>query len=295
MLATAALLLGCERRAPTPAASSDQPRIVALSPALTQIARDLDADRFLVGRHAFDAWADPKLPVCGDQAGLDYESLLATRPTHVLTQWGQRDPPPRLAQLARDQGWTVEDFRLLALDDIPLAARSLHAIAFPGQRFEDHPLAARLAAAFAPRPGLDARRAGRVLMLYAGTAVPPALGPGSWHHQLLIRLGGLPALTEGSAFQTLDAEDLARLAPDAIVLIAPRGPGQPPAAQPRSRDDARRLLGRFADLNPPALTTPDADGHPRLGVLDDPLAAVPGSNMATLADQLAELLAQWSR
>jgi ABC-type hemin transport system substrate-binding protein len=309
VLALAGWGWGCERRsggtnastttgaAASTGTTSGEVRIVALSPALTRIARDLGAADKLVGRHAFDAWADPALPICGDQAGLDYETLIRVRPTHVLTQWGQREMPARLAELARERGWVIEDFRLLTLEDIPATAAALHEIVHAGhgeQRggFDGTDLARRLQEAFAPRAGLEAARAGRVLMLYAGPT-PAALGPGSWHHQLLERLGGVPAVTTGKPFQTLDVEDLARLKPDAIVVVSPRGAGadEPRAPAVRTRAEARAVLGRLADLDVPALRVEPV----RVVILDDPLAAVPGTNLAELADELAEALGRWGR
>src|SRR5688572_2242849 len=96
VLALAGLgVCACDRSAPAPGpATADRagpPRVVALSPGLAVTMRDLGLGDLLAGRHGFDAWSDPALPVCGDQSGLDYERLLAVRPTHILVQWGQRD------------------------------------------------------------------------------------------------------------------------------------------------------------------------------------------------------------
>ena len=295
------VLAGCDRaenrRVREPAAGV---RIVALSPALTRIARDLGAADRLVGRHAFDAWADPALPVCGDQSGLDYEALLAARPTHVLTQWGQRDLPARLAELARERGWVVEDFRLLTLEDLFTAGEGVQRVLDPAVAFRDTAAGRRLAASLERRAGVDAERLGPVLLLYGG--VPPAaLGPGSWHAQVLERLGARAAVSSGGAYQTLDAEDLAALRPGAIIVIAPRGDrgdGGAPASSPApitSRAAAVQLLGRLGGLDVPALRPLEQGRAARVAVIDDPMAAVPGTNLADVAEAMARVLEAWSR
>lgn len=281
-------LTACERAKPagsstaTGAGGAPGPRIVALSPAIAVIIRDLGQGSKLVGRHGFDTFSDPALPVCGDQAGLDYEALLRVRPTHVLTQWGRRDRPERLATLAREHGWTLRDFPMLSLAEVEEAAATLAAdLAVPA------PPAIRLQEQ-GRRP--DRAAIGRVLMLYGGEP-PAALGPGSFHHELLVDLGATPAVREGAAFITLDAEDVLRLAPDAIIIIAPRDPNAetnvPPPPGAENADAAVAALRGLAKLDLPALRTR------RVAIIDDPLSATPGTNLRTLRATLAEIVDGW--
>lgn len=263
-------------------------RLVALSPALGVMARDLGLGGFLVGRHAFDVWSDPALPSCGDQAGLDYEALIRARPSHVLVQWGQRELPARLNELAESQGWLVRDVPLLKLDDIPRAAEALWTLAGGRGAFAETPVSRRLSGAFAKRAGIRPERVGPVLLLYSAQP-PTVLGPGSWHHQLLERLGGEPAVKSGGPYMTMDFEDVQRLAPGAIVLIAPRPAGTP--AGERTPAALRTRLGRLAGIDAPAVK----GDRWRVALIDDPLAAVPGTNLADLADELAKILEDWSR
>src|SRR5689334_23210000 len=79
---------------PNEPAPSSSPRVVALSPAVARTMRDLGLGKYLVGRHGFDQWSAQSLPVCGDQNGIDYETLVRARPTQVFLQVA--DVPDRL-------------------------------------------------------------------------------------------------------------------------------------------------------------------------------------------------------
>lgn len=296
------------------------PRIVALSPAIALILRDLGLGHALVGRHGFDQFSDPALPICGDQTGIDYEALLRVQPTHVLIQWGQRELPPRLTELAAKHGWQIRHVHLLTLDDIRAAAASMarEFIAQPappntGDSWESHPLADQMNVAWAPRlnadgtPRIDPHRVGRVLMLYSINP-PTVLGPGSFHDQLAERLGVHRAVMPGdhaaAPFMRLDAESVLKLAPDAIIVVAPRDPATGTALAIRGGSTTSDLLvgaaavpvlGRLGQLDLPALRHASSTGaQPRVAIVDDPLAAIPGSNMVRLADTLADIFARWS-
>lgn len=285
VLVQAVGLLACGR---SPAsAEPGPPRVVVLSPAAGVTLRDLGMAHLAVGRHGFDIALDHSLPVCGDQSGIDYEALIRARPTHVIIQWGARDHPPRLADLARRHGWRLIDHNPLALDDIIAHADRLYD--------EFRPATPPTTGAMVdppPRPSVWIPRriealgrtpfADRVLLL-AALDPPAALGPGSCHHDVLVRLGGTPALATGAPYQTLDAEDVRRLAPDLIVLILPRTPGSP-APQPPTFEQLRRRLGRLGTLDLPALD------RQRLFLLDDPEFLTPSTAIVRFAEELARAL-----
>ena len=169
----------------------------------------------------------PLLPACLDEPQLRIAQFTAklaknTKKIRVVgatpqlmhaLQWGQRERPARLTQLAATNRWSVHDYPLLALADVDDAAAEMAALWG--------------VATLPPIRGLEAGKrpdraaVGRVLLLY-GIDPPSALGPGSFHHELLVDLGATPALTEGRAFMTLDAEDVLRLAPDAVMIFNPR-------------------------------------------------------------------------
>jgi len=281
-------------------------RIVALSPAIAVMLRDLGLESEIVGRHGFDMALDPALPVAGDQGGVDYEVVLSLEPTHVYSQFGALGVPERLTRLAEERGWALEDLTLDTLDGIARTMDDLHLdlIGFeergfeefdPSMQFDRTTLPSeRLARAWRDR-GPAVRDAGRVLMI-AAVEPPGVLGPGSFHHEMLVRIGGTPAVTAGGPWQELDAEDVLRLAPDAIVIIATDGATDAgPSGDARFVEPApprwgaiEARLGALAGLPIPAVR------DRRVALIDDRLALLPSSSLAGVADELAGHLEGWS-
>lgn len=315
LAASAARLIGCGESTATDATApprttgvtgatsnpAGEHRIVALSPAMAVTLRDLGFGDRIVGRHGYDLALDPAIPVCGDQAGIDYESLIRVRPTHVIVQWGARDLPPRLNELARSHGWIVLNYDLLTLHDVRTSAVELHdVLAGPESEHAGHqattptaraaaeppPLLARLESAFRRR-GTGFPGAGRVLLLVSASPIA-VVGPGSFHHQVLESIGGIPAVTRGGPYQELDVEDVMRLAPDAVVLIRPRGREASSATGTVAPDRQGPLLGTLSGRPIPAVTAG------RIALIDDPLCLLPGSSLADFADDLAAILVQWN-
>lgn len=285
------LLASCGRSTPPPA-SPGTLRIAALSPAVAIIVRDLGHEREIVARHAFDMVLTPAIPVAGDQADLNYEALLSVAPTHVITQWGSRQLPDHLTSLASEYGWKLHETTLLTVADLRREVRDIDAALNPNASEPSRECAAllrRLDEVLRPRD--SAPRAGRVLLL-AGIDPPGALGPGSWHHEVLVSIGAAPAFDEGSPWITLDHERLTTLAPDAIVLLKPRTPGTPPprggVEAPLVGADVSGHLGRLGLLDLPAIR------NSRLAMIDDPLALTPGTNLIALAEQLGAVLDAWA-
>lgn len=275
-----AALAACSRPPTPPGAPPAGPRVVALGPALTIMLRDLNAEHTLVARHAFDTRL-PSLPAVGDQSGIDYEALLRLKPTHVVLQWGRRDLPQRLIDLARSTPFELRELPLLTLADADAAAEYLES-AIASSTGSTPPAPLRISAS------IDALRAdraslGRVLVLYT-TAPPAALGPGSYHHEIVKRLGASPAITEGSPYMTLDAEDVLRLAPDAILLIQPRDRAAPGPNVVTDAAALHKALGPLADLDIPAIK------RARVALFTDPDALIPGSNLIPLARDIAAAL-----
>lgn len=301
-----------------PREEAPHPRIAALAPGIAQMVRDMGCGHLIVGRHGSDDWSDQSIPVCNDQQSIDYEHLIAANPTHVFLQWGERKLPERLESLARERGWMLRNVPLLTLDDVGHAVYSIHG-AFstmeldalssedpglssprePGERrnrtvgraIEQAPfsLSQQLERSFAPDVSLAG--IGRVLLLYQGAgegggARPAALGPGSYSHDILLRIGGRSATPKGKQFMELDAEDIARLSPDAIVIVRPRKAGTSAAAP--TPDDLVRSLGAVARLDVPAIKSG------RIALIDDTMALVPGTNLTEFADRLRAILKGWA-
>ena len=270
-VATCILAAGCGRTEPEPPSPVGEPRVVVLSPAVASVLRDLGLEDRIVGRHAFDSWLPAAIPPCGDQAGIDYETLLTLRPTHVLTQWGSRELPPRLAELAGTRGWMLSDHPMLSLDDIRRCVDAMGEAFLPGDT--DGRVASlkrRMDDAWSPRAGLPA---GRVLLL-ASLGPPAAFGPGSCHQQVVEAIGATPAITTGGAFVTLDHEDVRRLAPDIFIVLLPgAGDASGPSVVPLE------AAAKGAPLLP-GMTAANTR------VIVDPECQIPGMAMIRLADQL---------
>jgi ABC-type Fe3+-hydroxamate transport system substrate-binding protein len=248
----------------------------------------------IVGKHGFDLAADPSAIVCGDQGGIDYEALLRVRPTHILIQKGAEELPERLKTLANENGWQVFVYPLLTLSEIQAAAVSLHTL-FP-------PTPSTLPEG-APTPESEQRReillafdhlldrytgrfsgAGRILLLES-IAPPAGPGPGSFHQQILERLGGTPAITTGKPYITMDAEDVLRLAPDGIIIFAPRKPGTP--AEDPGPEELLTRLGRLGTLDIPAVK------NRRIALIDEPFALTPSTALIEVGQRIEQILTRW--
>ncbi len=248
--------------------------------------RDMGLSDRIVGRHAYDSSTSRDIPPVGDEGGVDQEAILRAQPNLVFIQRSAHGPPEFLSRCGDEGRFTLAVVPLLSLDDIPRAVREIdRRVALLEQRAPsiDDPnsavaaLVAKMNLAFAPHPERY-QRAGRVLLL-ASINPPAAFGPGSWHHDLLLRAGATPAITEGAPYIAIDTEDLLRINPDAIILIE---------AQPPDPTPVRTRLGALAELDVPALK------NGRIAAIDDPNVMTPSAAMIDFADRLDQLLAKWS-
>lgn len=280
MLCAFAGVVACTRT-PEEAPQDGSARIVALSPAIGIILRDMGLAERVVGRHAFDQFLPRQIPPCGDQSGIDMERLIACRPTHVFTQWGSRDLPGDLLAQSKHRNWVVANIEILSLADIARAVKTIDRLMHPGDTQELSPRAAalvdQLAASLEPDED-PPHNAGKVLLL-ASTKPLAALGPGSCHHETLLALGATPAMAQGAPYINLDAEDLLRLDPDSIVLVLPR-----PEGAMRYRIEPAMMLpaAGLAGLR--------AVERGRVELIDHPEALIPSTSMIHFATDLRAAL-----
>lgn len=277
LLLVALASLGCRDSGVPPATGDDAPRIASMSPAISIMLHDLGLADRIVGRHGSDNWVDASVPVVGDQSGLDYETLARAKPTHVLMQESAGGTPALLEELANERGWTVLTLPLLQLDEISGAVEAL-ASAFseqPGVPDRADALLARMRSAWAARPDLAAG-AGRTLCVYWVSPISVA-GPGSFHHDLLLRMG-IDALPEsGGAYITLDREDLKRLNPDSILILSPDV----------SEDELAGAIASWRSLGVVAVE------EGRVAVLNDWRFLTPSTAMIDFADRIAAVINGW--
>ncbi len=305
VLTVAWMLAACDRtslhpvRVTTGPGDNPSDRIVVLAPALGVILLDLGLEDRIVGKHAWDMALGVSIPAVGTHDDPDLESILRLNPTHVIVQDMEARIPESLRRMAAEQGWQLWGFPLLTLDDIAVTTDELYLRLIgepepdptaidPTERLGRERPSARMADAWSDR-GAPARAAGRVLLL-AGVDPAGAMGPGSFHHQLIERLGATPAITSGGPWQVLDHEDILRLAPDAIVLFRP-APMDHHAVGERIRPTAAEALAALRGIG--SLDIP-AVRSGRVAIIDHPLGLLPASSLAEVGEEIAGLFEAWA-
>ncbi len=271
-------MAGCRDTTPAETGGEiDGERIVAMSPAVAIILRDLGCEELIVGRHFHDLVLDESVPVIGDQAGIDYERLVAVDPTIVALEWGSSRPvPPQLVELAESRGWRLVNLELLTLAQIREGVTRLaNVVGSPEAKERSEILVRQMDATWIPQASL-ANRAGRVLALF-WTDPLGAPGPGSFHFQLLERLGLEMAIVEGGPYLTLDPESVRAMAPDSILLFMPGAAGT----------EISSLLGPLAGIGLGAVETG------RVGVVSSPLCLTPSTSMIGVAQEVGSIIGSW--
>ncbi|MGV6815159.1 MAG: ABC transporter substrate-binding protein [Phycisphaerales bacterium] len=251
-------------------------RFVVLSPAIGVMLQDLGFEDSIVGRHTYDTALSKSIPVVGSHLDIDYELLIELN-------------PKTLDDIAN----TIDDLYLkfVGFHDEPRSDDSLFDLRLdPTKKFDVELPSARLANAWSPI-GPSATKAGRVLVL-AGIEPPGAMGPGSFHAQLIERLGLTPAIVDGGMWQELDYEDVIELAPDSILVFAPEPASIDPNAligEPMPMD-WEQIMARLGGLG--ALPIPAIEHH-RVAIITDPLGLLPSSSLARVADEVREAVEGW--
>jgi len=259
-----------ESAGPTDGATENGLRLAVLSPASAVILRNLGREDSVAARHGFDIVLDPALPVAGDQAGLDYETLLRTDPTDIILEQSAQEIPVKLEEFAEKHGWRVHTIPMVSLMDIRDAIGTLDAISSGTGEGTDAGAAmlTRFDRAILERP-TSAKPLGRVLLL-TWTDPIGVMGPASFHFELLAALGATPIPETGAMYMTIDAEDVLRMDPDSIVLLMPG----------RKDGKIEEALGPLADIHLRAVE------EGRTVLINHPLGLTPSTSMIDLADEL---------
>jgi ABC-type Fe3+-hydroxamate transport system substrate-binding protein len=282
----------------------ESPRFAVFSPAIGVMLRDLGFEDDIVGRHSYDNALSETIPVVGSHVDIDDEMLINTDPSILIFEENSIAIPDRIRTLAEERGWVIWTYKLESLDDIAITIDDLYLklVGFPPdanndndpttfevnptKRFEFDLPSTRLVRAWAPM-GSDASIAGRTLLL-AGTDPAGALGPGSFHAQMIERMGVSPALQEGGMWQELDLEDLLTLSPDSILIFSPRATDQAFGdPEPIGWEQIEAELGPIASLDLPAIR------NRRVGIVTHPQGLLPSSTLGQVADEVRKTLAHW--
>ena len=117
-ISIALVSIGCSRPAPSPGG----PRLVSLSPGVTEIIEELGLGATLVGVSQYCRVQSGNPRTIGSLYTLDTEVLLSLQPTHVFYQGN----PGRFERLkARRPGVHFDGFRLQTVEDVVLATEQI--------------------------------------------------------------------------------------------------------------------------------------------------------------------------
>ncbi|MFA7237255.1 MAG: ABC transporter substrate-binding protein [Phycisphaeraceae bacterium] len=273
----ALLMFGCGR-SPNHVATASGRRIVCLSPAITQMLIDLGLSGDIVGGGRFDPVLPKGAAVVGDLRQLDYEKLLAMRPTLILRQPERNDVPDRLPELAKQYGWRVYAWRIDTMEDLyrVLCEGADNMGAVVGREKEAATLAAKVRGRFAAlRRATEGMERPRVLLLVGVSSTFTAVGPGTVLDEMLDAAGGVNVMSDAKVtYPVLDREDVLLRRPDVVVTIEGRE-GATGAIEP---------TGGLAGLDIPAVK------NHRVMQMSDPVALLPSTSGPRVAVKLAKLL-----
>ncbi len=205
-----ALAAAC-RRPPPPVT----PRVVSISPSMTEAVFAIGAGDLMVGRSRFCDYPPEAaaLPVVGGFSDPSLEAIVALRPTLVISARGPAGAS--LAQSLEAQGIAVYSPETESIAQIENALTEL------GRRLS-HDEGARVAVAVIQAArrkiaGAVARRM-RVRAAFLFDVAPIyAAGPGSFADELMREAGGDNCVIAGGAYPTLGLEQLLSLDPEVIL------------------------------------------------------------------------------
>jgi len=238
------VLAGCEEPdVPSADSAIDAPRIVSLSPALTQALIDFDCREHLVGCTPFAPPGVEDVPVVGDLLAPDLERLLVVSPTLVLVQPASSGIDPDLESLADDRGWNIASWRIDRIADIERIVDELPPVLIDAGVPEE-PLRTRVMEW--RRRSLELlqrephfKSLGKVAVLY-GVDPPSVFGRDTYVDDVLVSLG-IENAVQRSGYPELSLEDLLVLAPDTVVVL-----GRDDDAAQRSADELAARLDALA-------------------------------------------------
>ncbi|MBS2038401.1 ABC transporter substrate-binding protein [bacterium] len=210
-------LSGCQSSPETPVTTTTQPRVVSLTPNLTEILFALEAGPQVVGVTGNDHFPPEvdRLPKIGDLQ-LNYEALLQLHPDLVVY-----DPMLNRQQLAQLQklGLHLEPLSTQTIPDMLASIQEL------GHKLDKTEQAEQLTAGL--KNGLERARLRRQKMSYHPQALVEiwndpliAAGKGSYCSEVL-EMAGFNNILTRSGYPTLDLEELQRMEPDVLILTHP--------------------------------------------------------------------------
>ncbi len=217
------VLAGCqEHPGASPEGDAAAPRVVSLSPALSQILVDFGQRETIVG---CTPWAPEELadvPVVGDLLEPDLERISIVRPNLIVVQPTQLGIDPGLRALAERHDCRIVGWELNRLDDVDRVLAELPdvlaSVGMAPESINDQvdTWRRRRDAVLVPDPNVGSM--GATVLLF-GVDPPMAFGRETYVDDLWSSLGGRNAI-EGDGYLDCSLEDLLVLEPKSIVLLA---------------------------------------------------------------------------
>ncbi len=202
------VLFGCTSAKEEPDESGE--RLVSLSPSITATIVDIGAGEFIVGRSAFCKSVSEEIPVVGDLYNIDYDRLLRLYPTKVFVQKTTADIDEHLQELATRGNFSLHAWKCDRVSELATMHHELSEML----TVEGESLVVTTPEKLLELPA-------SLLLMTPGTASSAGLcfGKQTYLDDVLVLLGGTNALNR-SGWITLTLEDIARLHPQAIVVVS---------------------------------------------------------------------------
>ena len=231
-------------------AEKARPRLVSGVPAGTLILVQLGAVRDLVGVSTYDKLVLQEelrdLPVVGDYMTLNFETLLAQRPTGLVMQMADERLSPRLKEVTDENKITLVNIRLDSVEDVYASTRKLGVIARRSRtaEYEIARVKGQLAAI-----GRRTAKVGKKKVIYIiGKSPIWIVGSERFLDEMITLAGGENLGRKvGRDFPQITGETLVTLAPEVLLIAAP---GEPAPRQLNDPTDPR--IAAWLDLDIPA-------------------------------------------
>ncbi|MFP4105310.1 MAG: ABC transporter substrate-binding protein [Phycisphaerae bacterium] len=267
VFALAAFVGSCrsESSAPQP----DGPRVITLSPALTNIAFEIGVGGNIVGVSNYCRLPEdePSRPAVGDARSVQTEAIASLRPDVILAQQQPRlfDTIRRVLPDVQIVQVTIETLPDIAsaAEKVGKAAGNPTAGSKAAQRFRD-----RLASVQQQTDALDAPR----VLFLMGYERPFAIGAGTFIDQMIRVAGGTNPAAEFTRYVRISSENIVAARPDVLICQV-------------DADDIPAAEAYFEQL-----TDVPAVRNGRVHVVSDRGWTIPSLRLAELTERLAAII-----
>lgn len=278
--AFAFLLIGCGDSTPSNGSAATQPatqpesvrpRVVSLSPAVTDLIVAMGGTDRLVGISTFDV--DPavsSLPRVGDYENANWEKIAELRPTVMIVQGSPDRIPAATRTRAKQLNAALYVARIETVADVMSEATLIgEQIGLPKEGEE---LLKKLRGDLDElrRDNADKPRVRTLIVTSSeGTGVA---GPNTYLNDLLEYAGGINAVPQDRpGYSEVDRELLLKFNPDVVIQLLP-------AATPAQLDQAKAFWQSMPELS--------ATKSGRIVQITEPWALMPCSRVAELAQKI---------